>query len=319
MKSDNLHIAISSDANYAKLVSILLVSLFENNKWANCITVHLLSNNIDEESIKQIERHIPCGQGFLNVYDISDINSRLKVRVPPTISISSYSRLFLSSLLSSDIDKVIYMDVDAIVSGSLEKLWNTDMKDYQIAGVLDDVSLYAKKAIGLSLNTAYVNAGFLVLNIKQWREDDIEAKILDYLIAHNGNVFHHDQGLINAVCIRKMILPVNYNMVTNFFVFPYHSFKQQPFYSEEEMEDGKKHPIFIHFTAGVANRPWMENCKHPLKDIFLKYKVRSLYKNVPLEKDSRPMRLKLLASLYYHCKPLYYFSLKLRSLMESKT
>ncbi len=319
MKSDNLHIAISSDANYAKLVSILLVSLFENNKWANCITVHLLSNNIDEESIKQIERHIPCGQGVLNVYDISDINSRLKVRVPPTISISSYSRLFLSSLLSSDIDKVIYMDVDAIVSGSLEKLWNTDMKDYQISGVLDDVSLYAKKAIGLSLNTAYVNAGFLVLNIKQWREDDIEAKILDYLIAHNGNVFHHDQGLINAVCIRKMILPVNYNMVTNFFVFPYHSFKQQPFYSEEEMKEGKKHPIFIHFTAGVANRPWMENCRHPLKDIFLKYKARSLYKNVPLEKDSRPMRLKLLASLYYHCKPLYYFSLKLRSLMESKT
>lgn len=319
MISDNLHIAISSDSNYAKLVSILLVSLFENNKWANCITVHLLSNNIDEESIKQIERHIPCGQGFLNVYDISDINSRLRVRVPPTISISSYSRLFLSSLLSSDIDKVIYMDVDAIVSGSLEKLWNTDMKDYQIAGVLDDVSLYAKKAIGLSLNTAYVNAGFLVLNIKQWREDDIEAKILDYLIAHNGNVFHHDQGLINAVCIRKMILPVNYNMVTNFFVFPYHSFKQQPFYSEEEMKEGEKHPIFIHFTAGVANRPWMENCRHPLKDIFLKYKARSLYKNVPLEKDFRPMRLKLLASLYYHCKPLYYFSLKLRSLMESKT
>ena len=318
MKSDNLHIAISSDANYAKLVSILLVSLFENNKWANCITVHLLSNNIDEESIKQIERHIPCGQGVLNVYDISDINSRLKVRVPPTISISSYSRLFLSSLLSSDIDKVIYMDVDAIVSGSLEKLWNTDMKDYQIAGVLDDVSLYAKKAIGLSLNTAYVNAGFLVLNIKQWREDDIEAKILDYLIAHNGNVFHHDQGLINAVCIRKMILPVNYNMVTNFFVFPYHSFKQQPFYSEEEMEDGKKHPIFIHFTAGVANRPWMRNCKHPLKDIFLNYKAKSLYKNVPLEKDTRPMKLKLLASLYYHSKPLYYFTLKIRSLVESR-
>ena len=252
------------------------------------------------------------------MYDISDINSRLKVRVPPTISISSYSRLFLSSLLSSDIDKVIYMDVDAIVSGSLEKLWNTDMKDYQIAGVLDDVSLYAKKAIGLSFDTAYVNAGFLVLNIKQWREDDIEAKILDYLIAHNGKVFHHDQGLINAVCIRKMILSVNYNMVTNFFVFPYHSFKQQPFYSEEEMEDGKKHPIFIHFTAGVANRPWMENCKHPLKDIFLKYKARSLYKNVPLEKDSRSTKLKILASLYYHCKPLYYFSLKLRSLVESR-
>lgn len=318
MISDSLHIAVSSDSNYAKLVSILLVSLFENNQWANFITVHLLSNNIDEENIKHIKEHIPRDKGNLKIYDISDIACRLKIDVPETIAISSYSRLFLSSLLNEDIDKVIYMDVDAIVLGSLRDLWCLDLGDNHIAGVLDDVALYAKKAIGLKNNDAYVNAGFLLINLKQWRKEKVESKILDYLIAHNGNVFHHDQGLINAVCNRKMILPVNYNMVTNFFVFPYHSFKQQPFYSEEEMEDGKKHPIFIHFTAGVANRPWMENCKHPLKDIFLKYKVRSLYKNVPLEKDSRPMRLKLLASLYYHCKPLYYFSLKLRSLIENK-
>ena len=318
MISDNLHIAISSDSNYAKLVSILLVSLFDNNQWASCITVHLLSNNIDEESIKLIENHIPSDKGNLVVYDVSDIAGRLKIKVPSTIAISAYSRLFLSSLLDENIDRVIYMDVDAIVLGSLKTIWYTDLENNQIAGVLDDVALYAKKAIGLEFNEAYVNSGFLLLNLKQWREEGIETKILDYLIAHNGNVFHHDQGLINAVCIRKMILPVNYNMVTNFFVFPYHSFKQQPFYSEEEMEDGKKHPIFIHFTAGVANRPWIENCKHPLKNIFLKYKARSLYKNIPLEKDSRPMKLKLLAGLYYHCKPLYYFLLKIRSLVESR-
>lgn len=318
MVSDSLHIAVSSDSNYSKLVSILLVSLFENNQWADYITIHLLSNNIDEENIKHIKEHIPRDKGELKIYDISDIACRLKIDVPETIAISSYSRLFLSSLLNEDIDKVIYMDVDAIVWGSLRDLWCLDLDDNHIAGVLDDVALYAKKAIGLKNNDAYVNAGFLLINLKQWRKENVESKILDYLIAHNGKVFHHDQGLINAVCNRKMILPVNYNMVTNFFVFPYHSFKQQPFYSEEEMEDGKKHPIFIHFTAGVANRPWMENCKHPLKDIFLKYKARSLYKNVPLEKDSRSTKLKILASLYYHCKPLYYFSLKLRSLVESR-
>lgn len=318
MIPDNLHIAISSDSNYAKLVSILLVSLFENNQWANCIIVHLLSNNIDEESIKQIERHIPCDKGYLVVYDVSDIAGKLKVEVPSTIAISAYSRLFLSSLLDECIDRIIYMDVDAVVLGSLKTIWYSDLGNNQIAGVLDDVALYAKKAIGLDSNEAYVNSGFLLLNLKEWREGGLEAKILDYLIAHNGNVFHHDQGLINAVCIRKMILPVNYNMVTNFFVFPYHSFKQQPFYSEEELEDGKKHPTFIHFTAGVANRPWMKNCKHPLKDVFLKYKSKSLYKNVPLEKDSRPLKLKLLASLYYHSKPLYYLILKIRSLVESR-
>lgn len=318
MKSNCLHIAVSSDSNYAKLVSILLVSLFENNHWANCISVHLLSNNIDEEGIKQIEKHIPHGKGNLIVYDISDIAEKLKIEVPDTIAISSYSRLFLSSLLDEDIDRIIYMDVDAIVSGSLKKIWYTDLGKNQIAGVLDDVALYAKKAIGLKNNEPYVNAGFLLLNLKQWRLEKVESQILDYLIAHNGNVFHHDQGLINAVCNHKMILPINYNMVTNFFIFPYKSFKQKPFYSEQEMIEGKQHPIFIHFTAGVANRPWMENCKHPLKDIFLTYKAKSLYKNVSLEKDSRSTKLKILASLYYHCKPLYYFILKIRSLVESK-
>ena len=318
MVSDSLHIAVSSDSNYSKLVSILLVSLFENNQWADYITIHLLSNNIDEENIKHIKEHIPRDKGELKIYDISDIACRLKIDVPETIAISSYSRLFLSSLLNEDIDKVIYMDVDAIVWGSLRDLWCLDLDDNHIAGVLDDVALYAKKAIGLKNNDAYVNAGFLLINLKQWRKENVESKILDYLIAHNGNVFHHDQGLINAVCNRKMILPVNYNMVTNFFVFPYKSFKQKPFYSEKEMIDGKEHPIFIHFTAWVANRPWMTNCKHPLKDSFLMYKAKSLYRDAPLEKDSRSKKLKILASLYYHFKPLYYFSLKLRSLIESK-
>ena len=147
MISDNLHIAISSDSNYAKLVSILLVSLFENNQWASCITVHLLSNNIDEESIKLIEKHIPSDKGNLVVYDVSDIAGRLKIKVPSTIAISAYSRLFLSSLLDESIDRVIYMDVDAIVLGSLKTIWSSNLENNQIAGVLDDVALYAKKAI----------------------------------------------------------------------------------------------------------------------------------------------------------------------------
>ena len=52
-----------------------------------------LSNNIDEESIKLIEKHIPSDKGNLVVYDVSDIAGRLKIKVPSTIAISAYSRL----------------------------------------------------------------------------------------------------------------------------------------------------------------------------------------------------------------------------------
>lgn len=313
---NNLHVVVASDGNYAKLVSVLIVSIFDKNKDFESITIHLLSNGISEETVTDIRRHIPENIGRLAVYDISNIKALLKVTPPETISISAYSRLFVSSILPDTIDKVIYMDVDAIVNGNLRQFWKTDIASYHVAGCLDDVENYAKKAIGLLSSEVYINSGFLVINLKLWREENIEKKIIEFLVNHKGNVYHHDQGLINAVCKRKLILPPNYNMVTNFYVFPYSNFKQTPFYSEKELQDGIKYPIFIHFTAGVAGRPWMKHCKHPQRNIYLKYLHKTTYGDQPLDNDSRPLKLKFLSFLYFYCKPLYKLVLHLRSYVK---
>ena len=310
---NSLHIVLASDTNYAKLVSVLIVSVFDNNQDFDSITIHLLSNGISEKAISEIRKHIPDTKGELAIYDISNIKTLLKVTPPETISISAYSRLFVGSILPDTIDKVIYMDVDGIVTGSLWELWNTDINSFHIAGCLDDVEKYAKKAIGLDLSDAYINSGFLAVNLKKWRKDNIEQKFIDFLVGHNGNVYHHDQGLINAVCKKIYILPPNYNMVTNFFIFPFSNFKQTPFYTKEELQNGTNNPIYIHFTAGVAGRPWMRNCKHPKKELYIKYLQQTTYNGKPLDKDCRPIRLKLLSLLYFNCKPLYKVVLLIRS------
>ena len=316
-ESKHLNIAVAADTNYASFVSVLLVSLFENNKDFEFVTIYLLSNGIMEQKIDEIRDNIPKGNGELVVCNISDIKQRLSVDIPPTISITAYSRLFIASLVPENIDKIIYMDVDAIIVGSLYELWNHDEKEFLVSGVLDDVSLFAKKAIGLSQNTPYINAGFLLINLKLWRKCEIEKKIVEYLIAHDGNVYHHDQGLINAICQNRIrILPINYNMVTNFFVFPYSSFKQTPFYSEEEFKGGLSKPVFLHFTAGVAGRPWMKGCRHPMKHLFLDYLKKTRLAHDIIREDDRPLRLKFLAFLYYKAKPLYYLALRIRSMVK---
>lgn len=316
---DNIHIVIASDNNYAFLVSILLTSIFKNNPNVNCITINLLANNIDSNNIQIIKSHIPKDKGELIIYDLSDIRNRLNINIPNTISISSYSRLFISSILSKDIDKVIYMDVDAIVNKPLMDLWSTSIiSNNYIAGVLDDVSSHAKMAIGLSQIEPYINAGLLLINLKKWREDYIERKFIDFLHSHNGNVYHHDQGIINAVCRGKIaILPPQFNMVTNFFVQRYNTFLHiTPFYTQTDIEIAKLNPVYIHFTASVAGRPWLKNCKHPLLHLFLKYKDLTSYKNIPLKKDTSPFKLKLLSFIFYNAKPLYYFILKIRSAIK---
>lgn len=316
MESKHLHVAVASDSNYAKMTSVLLTSLFAYNSVFEYITVHFLTDHITPQALSEIRRHVPEGRGELVVHDVSNLRQLLGVEVPKTIAIASYSRLFLSSLLNNEVGRVIYMDVDALLVGSLWKLWNMDLTGYEVAGVLDDVSLYAKRTVGVNDDDPYINAGFLMINLSLWRSEGIEKQILNFLLAHHGVVYHHDQGLINAVCKKKMVLPINYNMVTNFFVFPYKNFHQVPFYTEQEMESGKSHPIFIHFTAGVAGRPWMKGCKHPLKRQYWNTMVKAGYDSRCLPPDNRPMRLKILSALYYYCRPLYYFVLRVRKLVK---
>lgn len=315
MKENTLHIALSTDHNYVEFVSILLVSVFDNNKEFDSIHIHLLAYELSCDDIAIIKKHIPVGKGHLDVYDMGNIHELLSVSVPYTISLAAYSRLFLSSLLPEDVSNVVYMDTDSILCSSLKDLWSTNISDYFIAGVLDDVSDFSKTAIGLSKKDIYINSGFLLINLELWRKEQLERKIIKELVEHDGKIYHHDQGLLNKVCRNKiLVLPINYNMVTNFYTFPYKHFKDKnPFYSLEKFNSGKKNPIFLHFTAGVANRPWMKNCKHPLKKYFLKYKSMSLFSENELQEDSRKFSLKLLAFLFYHIPILYYCLIKIRS------
>lgn len=312
-----LHIALSSDSNYVEFVSVLITSIFDNNPEFERINIHLLSYNIPSNLIDVIRNHIPDNKGKIFVYDVSDITKRLKISVPDSISIAAYSRLFLGSLFPDNIKKVIYMDSDSILIDSLWNVWNMDMNKNYVAGVLDDVSDYAKKAIGLSRDSIYINSGFLLIDLYLWRKEKVEERIIQFLIEHKGIVYHHDQGLINVICDkRKLVLPINYNMVTNFFVFPYANFKRKiPFYTESEYLEGRINPVFLHFTAGVANRPWMKNCKHPLQKMFLKYKHLSLFKDKPMRNDDRKLSLRLLSFLYYRFPFMYYSVLKVRNFL----
>ena len=123
MNLNHLHIALASDQNYAEFVAVVLVSLFDTNKWQEFTTIHLLSNGIDEATIGKLRQHIPDGRGELLVYNINTLKEDLGIDVPPTIAITTYARLFLPQLLSPDVDRVLYLDCDVVVSGSVEDFY----------------------------------------------------------------------------------------------------------------------------------------------------------------------------------------------------
>lgn len=296
----HLHIALASDENYAEFVAIVITSLFATSKGFERISIHLLSNNISSDTVNKINQHIPQN-GELTVYDISDIGKRLKTNIPSTIAISAYSRLFLASILPPNINKVLYVDCDVIFNNDISELWDTNITNNSVAGVLDTLpDNKSKNNIGISCNSPYINSGVLLINLANWRQKGIEKQFIDFLLAHNGTVHHHDQGIINAVCKDKLILHPQYNLTSSYISHPYKLLAKTntPFYSKEEVNDAIIKPSIIHFTEGFYNRPWIKNSKHPLYSTFHKYRDMTLWKDASLRPDNRSFAVKILSFFF---------------------
>lgn len=296
-----LDVIIASDSNYLHLVSTCVVSFFETNPDEK-LHLHLLSNGIGEGELGTLKIMIEEHQGALSIYPLENLRERLTVNVPDTISVTSYARLFASSILPPSLDKVLYIDCDIIFNGAIKELFNEDLGNSLVGGVLDPlISRTYKREIRIPMEEPYVNAGVLLIPLNRWRSEGIEQQFVDYLVANGGKVHHHDQGIINAVCVgRKKILPPQFNVMSNSLCYPWNNLYKinTPFYNQEEYKNGISCPAIIHFTGAIYGRPWIVGCTHPYTNKFLQFKVTTTYKDMPLRPNKQSILHRLEGTLY---------------------
>jgi lipopolysaccharide biosynthesis glycosyltransferase len=125
-------------------------------------------------------------------------------------------------LLFPQFEKVIYADVDMIFQRDLSELYINSLRQQEhLAAVLDlaidDKYYFQSKLpsmIGKSVKD-YFNSGFMVMNLKQMREENIVEQFNDHAkIKYDQN----DQDVLNVVCNgRVQILPTMYNFQVNHF------------------------------------------------------------------------------------------------------
>ena len=302
----DLHIAFSSDNNYVAHLGVAIISLLENNRNFDMVNIHVLDNGISDENKNKL-KEIVFSRANIFFYELSSLLSKLgeKYKIPKTISISSYARLFISEILDQNITKIIYADSDALFMQSLDKIWSLDLSHFSIAGVLDHVGVENKKKIGIQEDSLYINAGFLLINLEKWRSIKAHKKMITFIESKKGNVIHHDQGVINA-CFEDdiLILPPHYNVMTSFFDFRdvesiKHYYGIANYYSQNDINEAKKNPVFVHFTPSFSKRPWIEGSKHPLKGIYKEYLLKTPFKNNEQQKDKRPFKMLFLEKLFW--------------------
>ena len=295
-----MHLAFSSDNNYVPYLKTSILSAFLNNLESE-VNIHILSNKIDDKNKLELESLIKSPHHHVFFYESSDIRQRLGNLEVRTIALSSYSRLFLAEILSTEIEKVIYMDCDALILSSLDELWNINIDDYDIAGVEDVVNVKFKTLLNIPINYAYVNAGMLVFNLKKIREENTLDKIKKFINNYEGEIPHHDQGIINYMFHKSCkVLHPKYNCMTPFFYLSsqqivefYHTTK---YYDDESLKEAIENPVFVHFTPFFITRPWIKDCEHPLGKTYLDYYYK-IEGNV-LKEDKRSQKFKIISKMY---------------------
>lgn len=298
-----INIAFSSDDNYAPLLGVTISSLLKNNK--EKIRIFILDGGISKAKKNKILSIPKTDRVSIYFVSIKPIEKKFEGKLKSTRVFSAFSRLFLPSLLDENIDKIIYLDCDALVSGSLKKLWDCNIKDYYCAAVLDAGPNYIKSFIDLPVTSDYFNSGFLYINLKKWRENSLEEKFIKYIEDNNFNVFHNDQGIINYVC-RNNILKIHpkYNILSPFFEVGYDKIMDfygiKNYYNKELVQEAMNKPVFIHLTQFVYGRPWFDNMKtHPLRSLFDSYaKETPFNKDEIYRKDDRHLEGKILSLTY---------------------
>jgi len=79
------------------------------------------------------------------------------------LKIQTYYRILLPRLLPDDINKVLYLDSDLVVTDNIADLWKLDLNGRKVAMSQD------------------CNSGVMIMDLSAWRKDDTDSKILQFL------------------------------------------------------------------------------------------------------------------------------------------
>lgn len=300
-----MNIVYTLNDKFVPQVAAGICSVCENNLNASNINFYLISNEISDENKALLEEFVKSYKRKISIIELGDIKKYFDFEFDTTGWNSIVlARLVVGKLLPKDIKRILYLDGDTIVRGSLEELWNQELGENVLAASIEPtVDKIRKKNLGLE-KYSYFNAGVLLIDLEKWRNINAGKIILDYYKANNGRLFANDQDAINGALVGKIytLLP-KYNFYNIFYQYPYKFLKRMmepvKYISENDFNECVKNPIIIHYLG--EERPWRAGNHHKYKNDYIKYLSKTPWKETDNEKGW---------NLYFICWYIFNFITK---------
>lgn len=317
--------------NYAMIAGVSICSLLDHNLDIDEINIFLVSDDIVEDSCKKLQNIVNSYNRKLFFIPKPDMKKLIMCNVETHWWIDNvFSRVFLGEVLKEYkfVHRLIYIDCDTLIVGSIKDLWELDLRGNIGAGVCEAMGNLHKKAIGLSKEDNYFNAGMFLIDVDRWRLENKDNAAKKFIEDANGKLEYADESVLNGILAKELIrLLPKYNLTSLSFYFTSQELllyrKSYINYTEEERMDALDDARIIHFTSTYLDvRPWIKGCQHPYTQKWHEYKEKTPWKDQVLRKDNRniftkivrkifvfmpsPIRILLTGFIHAYIKPLKY-------------
>lgn len=254
----NICTVVSPD--WSKYLETSLFSLFSTNPAP--IEVYILSDEIEQEQLSKFNNICNYfGQGYtykyINMIEFYQTFMNSNVNVDIRFSKYTLYRLAIPYLINNN--RLLYVDSDLLIIKNLVEFYNMEFGDSWIIGC-EDTGLRKgyKVSLGFKEDDTYLNAGVLLLNLKEIRESKVADQWL--YLAINKHFEAHDQDILFTTISPKFkVVDAKYNC------------------SLSTSLDYKPHEISIMHYAGLKSKEnWVKNL--PFSEIW--YKWEQKYNNI---------------------------------------
>jgi len=290
---DVVTIVTVCDNGYTVLLSALLKSIELNLREPQPINLYIISDNISKTNKDKLLKSVNSSLFSLTWLTIEESMPK-GTRLPldhSSFPRSVYIRLFIPYFVDQSISKVLYLDVDMIAVKDISALWQVDIGDHIVAGVVDragkvgvrwsGIKNYAE--LGLSPETKLFNSGLLIIKPQEWRKQKIAEKVIRCTEENAQHAVFPDQYGLNVVLANQWFeLDQKWNCyASSEEKDPYiiHFVGTKPLYKSYDNNEGYKTEFYnyLKFTEWNSYKP-VSNYFRLLKKINTKLgkKIRGL-------------------------------------------
>lgn len=266
MNQKTINILVTLDKNYIPYLNIMLSSLLYSNPdcWFDVYLLHSSLNK--EDTTSTVDVLADRGELILlNADEVGLDGAPTTSRYPKEI----YYRIFAAKYLPDHMDRVLYLDPDLIVNGSIRQLYDLPMDEYYFAAA-SHTGPFLRKMNELRLDmedeSPYINSGVMLMNLKRLRDEQNYDDVFRYIERRKNFLILPDQDIISSLYGSKIYAldTYRYNMTESLYQM------HAPFERDMDLNWVRKHAVIIHYCG--RNKPWKENYIGQL-DVFYKETV----------------------------------------------